>query len=721
MRKCIFFITLILMSALTATVYAGEVPARYSFEGYTGGIPIGWEGNTANCMEKVIVDEDHGTSLALHNIGPNTKPELRYAVPEVSSGRFLLSFEINARDVNKNLRITLESPSSGSMWHSIFYMNTSREMCAWMNNSAGAWDPQKMLSFELDKWYKVDILIDMDNKSVKYYVDGVYYTSSAVSFDDFSRIFFRTENGVDETEGYTYLDNVSFKYLTADGMELFLESETPGAEDDTVSISFSELIAVSTLNKLEAYSMGNNPIEYVKTPLGCEIVSQSNSGVTVKFNENFKENTIYKIEIPGLTSIFGDEYVNNSVYFATNRAKTDKKVVNADFSTAEVGAEVSPKTDVKWTTSSPYVRIALVNDLDAEGEEIPTVRFSRRNSEMSLKRDLETAFDDRVVLEYKIKAETPMQIFRVYDSLGAYTDLVTVNSDGIYFGENKLSDCLEGWFTVSIELNQPEHKAVFSLNGEEKGEYEYDAITDVKAVEFVQKNIEGAMGDDRAKTDLAYFTASASALSVGADLVMFEGADGKTYYPDDNITAKLSKIIVKFSDSVKPDSLDGGVSLTLNGNEESFEGEYDAKNQQYIMKLPQYLWGNSSYAIEINGVLDGAGATTDPAFGIFNTEPGVYECDEMNIELFGQNVNINTEITHTNACYDDVYLVYAAYSGDFMVDFKAEKIVPNENERKISVSKTYTAPSDSDNVRAFLWDGFDTRRPISAVKSVLCE
>lgn len=722
MKKFSFFVMIMVFLCAAATVYAGDLPASFDFEGYNGGIPSEWQGNNGDvCMKKVEDDEEHGTSLALYNIGADIRPELRYPMPTVSEGRFLLSFDINAQDLNKNFRITLESPTSGSLWHTIFQMNTSEEMCAWMNTASGAWDPKKMMSFEIGKWYKIDILIDMESRNIKYYVDGVYYTSSAVAFDDFNRIFFRIENGIAETEGYMYLDNVSFKYLTADGMKLFLKNDVVNAGDDTLQINFSDLIITNTLNKLQAYSMGSNPIEYTKTPIGCDIVSKDKSKIEVKFNETLEENTIYKIDIPGLTSLYGDEYINHSVYFTTTRDKSDKKVINADFSTAEIGPDIVPETDSEWTASSQYVRVALVDDLDDEGNEIPAVRFSRRGSELSLRRDFEKAFEDRVVLEYKMKSEMPMQIFKVYDSQGECIDFVTVKSDGVYYNENKLSDYIADWFTVSIELEQTENKVIFSVNGEEKGEYDYEGITDVNAVEFVQKNTEGASGDNRAKTDLAYFTASALMPGVGADLVMFEGSDGKIYYPDDDIPAKLSKITVNFSDRVKASSLEAGVKLTVNGNEENFTGEYDSLYKQYVMTLPQYLQGGSEYTIELNGVLDSSGAEIDSISGVFATESGVFECEELGIESAGKNVAITTEITHTNACYDDMYLVYAAYQGDFMVDFEATKIVPGDGERKISVSKSYTAPGEADTVRAFVWDGFDTRHPVSQVKSVSCK
>lgn len=716
MKKLTFFITLMMLLGVAATAYAGAVPASYNFENYIGDIPSGWEGNNGTYIKKAEVDEEHGTSLALYNKGADAKPELRYALPTVSEGRFLISFEINSKDVNKNMRITLESPSSGSMWHSIFYMNTSKEICAWMNTVSGAWNPQKMLSFELDKWYKADILLDMDNKVMKYYIDGVYYTSSTISFDDFSRIFFRVENGVEGTEGYTYLDNVSFKYLTADGMEVFLKNNSVNAGEDEIEIGFSDLIATSTLNKLNAYSMGSNPIEYTKDAVGCSIVSQDNQKATIRFNESLQENTIYKIEIPGLTSVYGYEYVNNSVYFTTNKSKADKKVVNSDFSAEETGAIAEP-----WIASSPYVRIAALDETDEEGNSINAVRFSRRSSEMSLRRDLETAFEDRVVFEYKMKSETPNQIFRVYDLQGQYIDFVTVTSDGIYYGENKLSDYTSDWFVVSMELNQPESKVVFYIDGEEIGEYDYDGIAEAAAVEFIQRNSDGASGNDRAKTDIAYFTATAQMPSVGINFITFEGSDGKTYYPDDDIPAKISKIAIDFSDSVKAYSLEGGVSLTTDGDYESFIGDYDAINKRYVMELPQYLEGDSEYIIELNGVIDGMGADIDSVSGVFATQPGVYECDNLGIELLGQNLNISAEITHTNACYDDIYIVYAAYKGDYMVDFAAERIVPNDGERKIEVQKSYASPSDADTVRAFLWDGFDTRHPLTEVKIVTFE
>ena len=72
---------------------------------------------------------------------------------------------------------------------------------------------------------------------------------------------------------------------------------------------------------------------------------------------------------------------------------------------------------------------------------------------------------------------------------------------------------------------------------------------------------------------------------------------------------------------------------------------------------------------------------------------------------------INANLIHTDSSCKDVYIAFAAYKGNLMIDYKLDIISPETDYRKIEFSNTYEKNEEADKIIAYLWDGSDLMNP----------
>jgi len=226
-------------------------------------------------------------------------------------------------------------------------------------------------------------------------------------------------------------------------------------------------------------------------------------------------------------------------------------------------------------------------------------------------------------------------------------------------------------------------------------------------------SVYNAPATDRAESYYEYYKVQAQMAPTAPMLVTFVDDSGKVYYPDEKIPSNVDKINIVFTGSVDDMTLSTGVVLKNKNVAETIDTKrsaYTSGNRTYSMALPDYLLGAETYELAITtDVKNASGESIRPATGSFTTDTGIMKANNLGIAVNGGTVTINSEVTHTNAENDGkkLYLVYAAFQGDLMIDLQANPIPLDTTAKKKYVSNhSYSLPQNADDVRVFLWKGF---------------
>lgn len=733
-RKISLLISLIMIIGMSSIAHAAIEPAFYDFEDYKTShkAPEGFNGRNEWTIYPEQVDEDHGTSLKLEDTCG-----LEYVFSEpITSGKFLMSFEAYFKNKGTTEEENEASTAGMRMYipkigatdaFSVFRFSPGGVQSA--NTGLNAWEFTKIADIKTKKWYQIDLLFDMDQARLSYYIDGVKYDEVKGAFSEIGS-FILTFGELKE-KGYIYMDNMSFKYVSPGSFSTnYLRNQaTPG--NDEVKLNFTDVMDKTTLTNAKVYSMGSNILNYAPEEISCSVADTSIKGMTLKLGKAFEAGKIYKVELDGVKTLFGEDLTNNEEYFTASGALCETPVLNADFSTLPEGGmnkPIKPTTDIEWTTGG---RKALVQGYPKEAVEM--IRFGANKgdstftkNQTSLSRIFSAPYSEFAIFEYKMKSVNGIQNFKIADSDDNIFTAVTVTNDGIYCGETKLSDFVSGeWFTIKIEADFDGKTAVIKKDGNVVAEnIDISSVKDAKKVEFSQENYAETFSDtsipkeNYAESYLAYFKVFEMKEGISASFISFEDEDGNAVYPEKNIPSDVTKVKIRFSDKVDSSTLADGLTLTIDGKDAEYTGSYDDNTNTYTLNLKQYLFGNAEYKLEVNDKLkDLLGNSISAYSGSFETDKGFVEAKDITLEKVGNNVTLGTEIIHTNKTCPDMYLVFTAYKGKLMIDMQYQKIEPTEDERKITVTKNYEAPEGTTSVSGFLWDGFDTMIPMTRTKA----
>ena len=713
----------------SALAYANIEPAFFDFENYTQDhtSPAGWASGNTWELGPGIVDEAHGTSFKVKHKG---LPAYTFADP-VSSGEFLVSFEIYFEDFEQNLRLHAKSPTSGKDSHSLLQFTAGEVKCA--NTSEGAWIFDKMTSIETNRWYQIDLLFNMDSGKLYYYVDGIEYATKTIAFSDMSTIYFRTESGKNDN-ATLYLDNVSFKYKSAGSFDSEFKGGIAQIGQEEIILNFQDLVDSNTIDNIEIYNMGNDPFSYSSHKIDAEAEIAGVKSVRLMLSEPIEKNSIYKVYAPGVKTIFGDSFTNETTYFATGGATTNRVSINADFSTITATgllSPISPSSDITWEKSVRKINTTKVSDLpEKEGEETTVVRFvkSEGSEELPdnlaiLTRDIYLPYTNAVDMEFMIKAKNGKQTFRVKDSQSNEVELIKIEGQNVIINDNAVSQIsADIWHKFYISISSDMQTMQIKIDGTDVFQGDITNLNDISGVAFEQRNCEETYDmspedDELAEMMIAYFKLYAEEECTSAILVNFEDEKGNLYYPDGEIPTDVIKMNLVFSEELNEDTIDGGVTFAMNGFDVSEDYEY--ANGIYSVIIPDYLTGKSDYIISIKDTIkDTNNAPVMVQEGTVTTDSGLFSGISFRLQDIGDSYNVSGELIHTDMSCDDIYVSLASYKGNLLIGYQLEIITPTWDDRKIEFSNTYEKNEDADKVIAYLWDGFEFMNPILKAQSI---
>lgn len=709
------------MLASSVACYANSDPVFFDFEDYKTdhSSPAGWPSSNTWELGPYTVDDTHGTSLKVKNKG---LPIYKFAEP-VQDGEFLVSFEIYFEDFDQNLRLHAKSPTSGSDAHSLIQFTGGQVNCA--NTAGGAWVFDKMTTIETKHWYQIDLLFNMDSGKLYYYIDGEEYATKPIAFSDMSHIYFRTESGK-TNDAVLYLDNVSFKYKSAGGFDSEFRGGAAQIGKEDVILNFQDLVDSETINNIEIYNMGSNPFSYSSHKLDAEILMEGGKQVKLQLSEPLKKSSIYKVYAPGVKSVYGELFKNDSVYFATGGRSENRVSLDADFSTmTETGNRkpISPASDVTWTKSvNNKINPVVAENID--GESVPMVRFVQNKGSsdlpdnlLTLERTIDDPYTEAVKLEVMLKAKNGKQVLRVKDADGGSFDFVRIiGSDILVNGEKAGEIAADTWCNIEVELDTDTGSYAVIIDGNEAYTGEFSGINAVAGIVFEQRNSTETYGtntptEELAEMLIAYFRIYSWEECNSVILASFEDTDGDIHYPDGEIPTDIKKVRFTFSSELNPDTVANGIEILKNGVLVSDDCEYT--DGVFSVILPDYLSGFSEYAVKINSsIKDIDDKAVMSQEGLVKTDKGLFIGKSFGMADGADGYTVCADLIHTDLSCNDIFVSVGYFKDNLMIDYKLDRIAPTADDRKIEFSKVYEKNEDADKVVAFLWDGFDTANSI---------
>ena len=338
---------------------------------------------------------------------------------------YVISFEFLA--LQENARFVTQWSTTDGKVITCFTVNNNG-VAGFAKNGSWAVDPPEGITqyyggkkYEVGKWHTADMVVDIDTKTRKYYIDGEYLGEGVETnfgsglVKNIAILHGKTyvTGAINpETQG-VYFDNFSVKYTDSDSFEKEVVSD--GKE---LRFEFTETL-VSDLSESEIYDCAT----------GEKVVGViEQSGKTLKFtSESDFSDAQYAISIPGgeIESVTGNKIIGEYLYFYPQNM--NESYIESATLTDIYGKEYKPLSEVPITQSE--ITLFTKGDITASSDEVLEA--------ISLKSE-----DDECVLS---EAE-------ISDGK------ITVKIDGFLKMSTK--------YILSVDGVLPQYKAVFTTNDE---------------------------------------------------------------------------------------------------------------------------------------------------------------------------------------------------------------------------------------------------------------
>lgn len=746
MRKIVTLLTAvaILLTSMATVTAQGTVDLskyNYNFESFTTSVPDGLSGmGSASSL-----DDIHGVSYkdsGITNLNINSA---------LTSGTYRLSFDLAMSDKKV---LTIRAKSSEYAGHYLMYF-ISNSIQVSGDTGKDKWNFTNIGEYEPLKWYRYDFIIELGG-NVICYIDGEKAGEVKADFKDIVGFRF-----LGEGNGNYYLDNLKFGVYDSR-----LEKEgSVKATDNLISTTqnelgflFSETIERDSVteSQIEAYCMGENPIVFDKSPVSFTISEKGSNYVVLNFGEELQPGTIYKVEFSDAVSVFGKSYAVSEAYFSVEGDLKEIDVLYDDFT-----GITHPNNQGSWT----WVPIIPTGKKEAdkwsvggtcrvfpcwidEENKTTAVEFKAYKGEKDIpyadafiSKTLPLEMETKAEIEFRVKVEqTGTFSVSASDSSNIYTRLIEIDENGInaLYGADymeKVTDISLGEY-MDIKLSIDLVNGLFDIyvDGEKCNEEPYSLssanyggsgghATNIKRLRFLQHNkykYDSADNteDARAHTYMEYVKATSFVNVPSVAQIYFTDASGNNFYPEYSIPTDVVKMSVLFAGDIDGETLPGNITLENFETDEviTLSGTYNNAESIYEMDIPNYLAGETIYAIDISDdIADKMGENLSSSLcDTIYTDEGKFEATDINVSAEADKVEVSVDIIHTNASLPKFYIIYAGYQGTKMKGFDFKEIELTDIQRRVEAKESFTVEnmSEFDRVKGFIWDGFDTMIPL---------
>lgn len=431
-----------------------------------------------------LEDGEHNTVLKLQTENKDTGTLGSFSFGNTISERdYVISFEFLA--LQKNARFVTQWQTTDKKVITCFTVNNNG-VAGFIKNGGWGIDPQEGITqyyggkaYEIGKWHTVDMVVDIDDATRSYYVDGVFlgectdgtnFGNGVVGSIAILHGKSYVSGPVDPEKQAVYLDNFTVKYTDSDSFEYDVTAK--GRE---LRFDFTETL-VSDLADAEIYNC--------KTGEKVTAVAEQ-SGKTLKFTSEVEfTDDQYAIKLPDeeIVSVTGNKIQGEYLYFYPVE-KSGNYISSAALRDV-YGMEYKPLSLLPITQSE--IILNTQGDITETEEEI-LAKVSLKDAEGQ---------------------ECNLSEVKISDGK------ITLKIDGFLKMSTKYT------LTVGELSGSPEYEAVYTTNDET-----VEGFFEVIPVFEDGSNVESVVsGEVFAKTDIINTTPSAISATVG--LAAYENHDG---------------------------------------------------------------------------------------------------------------------------------------------------------------------------------------------------
>lgn len=708
LKKLVSFVTVLCMVTSLFAVFAVTASADAqsnvlfstkfdSIDDWTG--TVGNRFNTTSDPDSPL----HGNVMASSKATADSKQYYTFRTP-ITSGKVVVSADLKLlandgyacigivqADKDADGKSVYQNGDSGAYSRRIINLNSGKLGVQSVPNATVRTLPGN--GVELNKWYHVDIVIDMSDKSLKCYVDG------ALQF-----------NG--EGSEVTGLGAIYSVYCRS-------KCTTVGTATSYVD-NVSVVAGVGDTSYVSSVGNGYADIEFTQAMKGID-----SSNITLKPVLGGSEIPVTKVETMGMKLMrvyfdttalsAGSEYIITPSAAYTGVTGGELSAVTFNAPTGDGSAVYClPKqdfNDFSGTLSAPW------SVKENKTDYIKAFEVAEGNKALQINREAASGKDTRAVVtfdgvdtsnkdvtvEFKYflnKLTTgSVPILRVYADYNNVLSIPFQAQDGYVYSYSSTDAQASGnvavskelstktWYSVKMVIhnnttvdyyvyNNDGTKLIASLEGCVLNFRDKIGSNNLTGMMFVHRAPGGnAVGDDPIYIDDVSVYTEYNPLAVSS--VRFKDVDGNTIIPQSSgITPDVKAVDVTFSDDMNADTISVGVakgSAAVSGT-----GTYNSSSKTYTYTLDECLEPNSSYTLSIgkssasaNGkklendvtytFQTGTGALRVLNFAITDTNGSEVKLANITADT---ELKINAKIVNTSGASQDVSLAYGVYNGD---------------------------------------------------------
>jgi len=233
--------------------------------------------------------------------------------------------------LRKHYHYTIEIGSKQTSSPKIVFSKTVRDL-----GKPNSWneEPVESLEMEFDKWYDVDVVINYNDKSVKYYVNGEYVTQVDVDksrfethFPVYSTGIYKVGNKGDDTEQRLYIDNFNIEKL---GEEIGAKVSDYG--EDYVDVKFSYPVSAEEIVEIDACLKNSGTDDEILSSYAEKL---ENGDARIYFDETLEQGVGYELVFENeISPVWGGDVVipsGYSAFFTTSVQTQTTELLNLDF------------------------------------------------------------------------------------------------------------------------------------------------------------------------------------------------------------------------------------------------------------------------------------------------------------------------------------------------------------------------------------------------------
>lgn len=794
MKKLISMLLVVCMLATLTTTFsvfaettsAETVLVSNGFDGETLGSGTWLYKNTGSSL----IDAEAGTgkmlSLARVSTDTNVKTPMVWhnLSTVVNSGKLLLSFEVKSPAAPTGTRTdtndmylwlnlgssnyastdsSLGTGSSDSFAYRTFRMDwsTDGKLYAKAENGRNTGTIANIPSdteLTANQWYAVDVLIDLEGKTISQYVDGKLINSqelASVFPTTIGSVAFcgRFGNGL---VGSYLIDNVEVR---SNASVMDVASVDVNETDKYIDVNFNH-----TFDDNQSFSVSGTSVAKCGSNETLTVTSVTKTGrraVRVAYDGTIDAGREYMINFAGGVADFAGSRLSEPVTFnmALGTSASAHITESEDFEgmTAAQKAAVSTsfefangfinpnattlqrcapaivtETDSATSATNDVLNIAAKdNALNVNAiftlnpsnvSAINTSAMKKINYQFDLKVNATTASNGG---DFILRDGSELQLFRFSPRSGKmYNELenTTTKTTLATIEGNK-------WYTIKVTIDYENAQILYYIDGENTETLAFSEFTKKNNKTIDQFDVLNAWF-------LMYITAADQGYYVdNIDIwsdeptptvsgVRFVDSTGKEHI-DTNLGADIKTIKIGFSRPIKESSLTGAVTLQKNGvAAEGVTGAFDADSNIYTLtKNEGYFDVSDNYTLTVAGtVASGYITIGEDVVYNFRTDKGEQKVNSVALtdtegaalDISALPDNVKVTVTGINTLKDDnICIIVAGYSGDKLKYARVANTCA-WNIGQTSVEKTFdiTGEETVETIRAFVWDGISTMTPL---------